>query len=148
MVLIGLGVGYFLRKNIAEGKLNQAEQEAARIIANGERTAESKKKEALLEAKEEIHKLRSDVERENKDRRSELQRLERRIAELAAQEELDSIRPDLDGGQIMQILGIAPGPVVGEAYKFLLNVRLDEGSLPEEEAKARLLQWWEQRREA
>ena len=59
MVLIGLGVGYFLRKNIAEGKLNQAEQEAARIIANGERTAESKKKEALLEAKEEIHKLRS-----------------------------------------------------------------------------------------
>ena len=53
MVLIGLGVGYFLRKNIAEGKLNQAEQEAARIIANGERTAESKKKEALLEAKEE-----------------------------------------------------------------------------------------------
>ena len=52
MVLIGLGVGYFLRKNIAEGKLNQAEQEAARIIANGERTAESKKKEALLEAKE------------------------------------------------------------------------------------------------
>ena len=79
MVLIGLGVGYFLRKNIAEGKLNQAEQEAARIIANGERTAESKKKEALLEAKEEIHKLRSDVERENKDRRSELQRMERRI---------------------------------------------------------------------
>lgn len=54
MVLIGLGVGYFLRKNIAEGKLNQAEQEAARIIANGERTAESKKKEALLEAKEEF----------------------------------------------------------------------------------------------
>ena len=47
----------------------------------------------------------------------------------------------------MQILGIAPGPVVGEAYKFLLNLRLDEGSLPEEE-KARLLQWWEQRREA
>ena len=55
MVLIGLGVGYFLRKNIAEGKLNQAEQEAARIIANGERTAESKQKEALLEEKEEIH---------------------------------------------------------------------------------------------
>ena len=46
MVLIGLGAGYFFRKNIAEGKLNQAEQEAARIIANGERTAESKKKEA------------------------------------------------------------------------------------------------------
>ena len=87
MVLIGLGAGYFFRKNIAEGKLNQAEQEAARIIANGERTAESKKKEALLEAKEEIHKLRSDVERENKDRRSELQRMERRI--LQKEESLD-----------------------------------------------------------
>ena len=87
MVLIGLGVGYFLRKNIAEGKLNQAEQEAERIIANGERMAESKKKEALLEAKEEIHKLRSDVERENKDRRSELQRMERRI--LQKEESLD-----------------------------------------------------------
>ncbi len=87
MVLIGLGVGYFLRKNIAEGKLNQAEQEAERIVANGERMAESKKKEALLEAKEEIHKLRSDVERENKERRSELQRMERRI--LQKEESLD-----------------------------------------------------------
>ncbi len=87
MVLIGLGVGYFLRKNIAEGKLNQAEQEVERIIANGERAAESKKKEALLEAKEEIHKLRSDVEKENKDRRNELQRMERRI--LQKEESLD-----------------------------------------------------------
>ena len=87
MVLIGLGVGYFLRKNIAEGKLNQAEQEAARIVAAGEQAAESKKKEALLEAKEEIHKLRSDVERENKDRRTELQRMERRI--LQKEESLD-----------------------------------------------------------
>lgn len=92
MVLIGLGVGYFLRKNIAEGKLNQAETEAARIIADGERLAESKKKEALLEAKEEIHKLRSDVEKENRDRRSELQRLERRI--LSKEEQLDK---KLDG---------------------------------------------------
>lgn len=92
MVLIGLGVGYFLRKNIAVGKLNQAETEAARIIADGERLAESKKKEALLEAKEEIHKLRSDVEKENRDRRSELQRLERRI--LSKEEQLDK---KLDG---------------------------------------------------
>lgn len=79
MVLIGLGVGYFLRKNVAEGKINQAETEAARIVADGERLAESKKKEALLEAKEEIHKLRSEVDKENKDRRNELQRMERRI---------------------------------------------------------------------
>ena len=102
---------------------------------------------------ERLHRVsRSDVTTRNRRLSRSLAEayddLERRIAELAAQEELDSIRPDLDGGQIMQILGIAPGPVVGEAYKFLLNVRLDEGSLPEEEAKARLLQWWEQRREA
>jgi len=87
MVLIGLGVGYFLRKNIAEGKINQAETEAARIIADGEREAESRKKEALVEAREEIHKLRSDMDKENKDRRNELQRMERRI--LQKEEHLD-----------------------------------------------------------
>ena len=87
MVLIGLGVGYLLRRNIAEGKLNKAETEAARIVADGERLAESKKKEALLEAKEEIHKLRADVDKENRDRRNELQRLERRI--LQKEEQLD-----------------------------------------------------------
>ena len=87
MVLVGLGVGYLLRRNIAEGKLNKAETEAARIVADGERLAESKKKEALLEAKEEIHKLRADVDKENRDRRNELQRLERRI--LQKEEQLD-----------------------------------------------------------
>ena len=87
MVLIGLGVGYFLRKNIAEGKLNQAEQEAARIIANGERTAESKKKEALLEAKEEALRAKNDFEKESRERRMELQRYEKRV--LNKEEALD-----------------------------------------------------------
>lgn len=87
MVLIGLGVGYFLRKNIAEGKLKQAEVEAERIVADAQRSADSKKKEALLEAKEEIHRLRADVEKENKDRRTEVQRMERRI--LQKEEHLD-----------------------------------------------------------
>lgn len=87
MVLIGLGVGYMMRKNIAEGKLKQAEIESARIIADAEREAESKKKEALVEAKEEIHKLRGEAEKENRDRRNELQRLERRI--LQKEEHLD-----------------------------------------------------------
>lgn len=87
MVLIGLGVGYMMRKNIAEGKLNRAETEAARIVADAERLAESKKKEALVEAKEEIHKLRSEADKENRDRRNELQRLERRI--LQKEEYLD-----------------------------------------------------------
>ena len=68
--------------------------------------------------------------------------LERRIAELRAQEELDAIRPDLDGRQVMEHLGVAPGPVVGEALEFLLELRLDEGPLGEEEATRRLDEWW------
>jgi poly(A) polymerase len=71
--------------------------------------------------------------------------LERRIAELREQEELDSIRPDLDGNQIMEILGIGPSKEVGLAYNFLLEVRLDEGEIGPEEAKKRLLTWWQAR---
>jgi poly(A) polymerase len=67
--------------------------------------------------------------------------LEERIAVLAEQEELDAIRPDLDGERIMQLLGIEPGPAVGEAYRFLLELRLTEGPLGEEEAARRLLAW-------
>jgi poly(A) polymerase len=71
--------------------------------------------------------------------------LEQRIAELQEQEELDAMRPDLDGEQIMAILGIAPGREVGIAYRFLLEMRMDEGPLGEEEATKRLLQWWSER---
>jgi len=71
--------------------------------------------------------------------------LEARIERLKEQEELDSIRPDLDGNQIMEILGIPPGREVGEAYKFLLNLRLDEGPLPEPQAREALLHWWSER---
>ena len=68
--------------------------------------------------------------------------IEQRIGELAAQEELDAIRPDLDGNQIQEILGVKPGRVVGEAYRFLLDLRLDEGVLGPEEAERRLRDWW------
>ncbi|QEO14531.1 CCA tRNA nucleotidyltransferase [Agromyces intestinalis] len=68
--------------------------------------------------------------------------LEQRIAELAEQEELAAVRPELDGQQIMAILGVPPGPVVGEAYRFLLDVRLDEGPIGEDAARERLLEWW------
>ena len=68
--------------------------------------------------------------------------LERRIAELAEREELAALRPDLDGGQIMATLGLSPGPAVGEAYRFLLERRIDEGPLGEERARAELLDWW------
>lgn len=71
--------------------------------------------------------------------------LESRIAELAAQEELQSIRPPLDGRQIMDFLGVEPGRIVGEAREFLLEARLDEGPITEEDAYARLRAWYDAR---
>jgi poly(A) polymerase len=68
--------------------------------------------------------------------------LEERIARLSEQEEMASIRPDLDGTQIMEILGIPPGPEVGEAYRFLLELRLDDGPASYDVAKAALRAWW------
>ena len=96
---------------------------------------------------ERLHKLtRADCTTRNRRRAAALQEaydgLERRIANLAEQEELDAIRPDLDGNEIMRILGIGPGPRVGEAYRYLLELRLDEGPLGEEAATAALLEWW------
>lgn len=96
---------------------------------------------------ERLHILtRADVTTRNKRKAARLKAayddIEDRIAELREQEELDSIRPDLDGNRIQEILGIAPGPAVGKAYRFLLELRLDEGSLGEEAAEARLREWW------
>ena len=68
--------------------------------------------------------------------------LEERITELSEQEELAAIRPDLDGHEIMKILGIAPGPLVGRAYQHLLELRLDRGPLPAGVAQDELLRWW------
>jgi len=91
------------------------------------------------------HLQRSDCTTRNKRRAGALARrmdeLEARIAELREQEELDSIRPPLDGRQVMTFLGIEPGPVVGEALDFLLEARLDEGPIDEDEAYARLAEW-------
>ncbi len=68
--------------------------------------------------------------------------LEARIAVLREQEELDALRPDLTGNQVMDLLGIGPGPAVGKALSFLMELRLDEGPLGEEQASALLLAWW------
>ncbi len=68
--------------------------------------------------------------------------LETRIAELREREELDAMRPDLDGNQVMALIGIPPGPRVGDALEFLLELRIEEGPLGEEEATRRLLAWW------
>lgn len=79
--ILGFGIGYFARKNIAEGKINNAEQKAKDILSEAEKEAETTKKEILLEAKEEVHKLRSEFERESRERRNEIQRLERRLVQ-------------------------------------------------------------------
>jgi poly(A) polymerase len=68
--------------------------------------------------------------------------LEARIEELGEQEELKSLRPDLTGHQVMEILGVGPGPVIGKSLAFLMELRLDEGPLGEEEAANRLRAWW------
>jgi len=94
-----------------------------------------------------LHKLtRADSTTRNARKARALQRayddLERRIAELAEAEELAAIRPDLDGNQIMEILGIGPGRAVGEAYRYMLELRLDRGPMTPEEAEAQLRAWW------
>ncbi|WP_169080361.1 CCA tRNA nucleotidyltransferase [Microcella alkalica] len=103
--------------------------------------------DALLER---LHILtRADVTTRNRRKAARLRgaydELEQRIVALAAQEELDAIRPDLDGEQVMAILGLTPGPLVGQAYRFLLELRLDEGPLGAEEAERRLRAWWQER---
>jgi len=72
--------------------------------------------------------------------------LEERISVLMEQEELNKIRPDLTGEQIMEILKIKPSPMVGKAYDFLLEIRLEHGPLGEEKAKELLINWWQQQK--
>ncbi|MFE5872968.1 CCA tRNA nucleotidyltransferase [Streptomyces roseifaciens] len=96
---------------------------------------------------ERLHKLtRSDCTTRNKRKANALSRaydgLEERIAKLQEQEELDAIRPDLDGNQIMEILGVGPGPQIGKAYKHMLEMRLENGPMSHDEAVAALKDWW------
>ena len=97
-----------------------------------------------------LHKLvRADCTTRNKRRAARLQanydNLEVRIGQLAAQEDLKRVRPDLDGNEIMQILGVPAGPEVGQAWRYLKELRLDRGPLSKEEATAELLAWWNAR---
>ncbi|RFU21088.1 CCA tRNA nucleotidyltransferase [Geodermatophilus marinus] len=97
-----------------------------------------------------LHKLvRSDCTTRNRRRAAALaatyDSLERRIAELAEQEDLARVRPDLDGNRIMEVLGIPPGREVGEAWRFLKDLRLERGPLDPDEAEAELRAWWSRR---
>jgi poly(A) polymerase len=91
---------------------------------------------------------RADVTTANARKRQRIQQrmdeLERRIAELRQQEELERLRPPIDGNQIMDHLGISPGPLVGEAWNHLLEQRIERGPMSEEDAYAVLDEWWEQ----
>jgi len=96
---------------------------------------------------ERLHRLtRSDSTTRNQRKADRLSRaydeLERRIERLRGQEELAAIRPDLDGAQIMEILGIPAGPAVGQAYRYLLELRMDQGPMAPEAAREALLAWW------
>ncbi|CAN5367077.1 CCA tRNA nucleotidyltransferase [soil metagenome] len=94
-----------------------------------------------------LHKLvRADCTTRNKKRAARLQNnygeLEQRIIALAEKEDLQRVRPDLDGNAIMELLGIPAGPQVGEAWRFLKELRLDRGPLDRDDAEAELLSWW------
>jgi poly(A) polymerase len=93
-----------------------------------------------------LHKLtRSDVTTRNKRKAAQLaadyDALEDRVARIAAEEDLARVRPDLDGNAIMELLGVRPGPVVGEAWRYLKELRLDRGPLTRDEAEAELFKW-------
>jgi poly(A) polymerase len=94
-----------------------------------------------------LHKLvRSDSTTRNKRRAALLSAtydsLEERITELSAAEDLARVRPDLDGNAIMEILGVGPGPEVGRAWRFLKDLRLEQGPLDPDDAEVALRQWW------
>jgi len=101
---------------------------------------------------ERLHRLtRSDSTTRNIRKAQRLSRayddLEARIARIQAEEELAAVRPELNGNEIAEILGIKPGPLLGEAYKYLLSVRLDDGPVGKQAAREKLLAWWAQRGE-
>src|SRR5699024_9384679 len=96
-----------------------------------------------------LHKLvRADCTTRNKRKAAALQRnyddLEERIARIAEEEDLAKVRPDLDGNEIMRILDVPPGPVIGQAWQYLTELRLDRGPLPPDEAVAELRCWAQQ----
>ncbi len=78
---------------------------------------------------------------------SRMDDLETRIAELNAKEELQKLRPELDGQQVMDVLSVPAGPIVGAALEYLMDIRLEEGVIGDEAIRARLISWWEENKD-
>ena len=93
-VVVGLGIGYVIRKNIAEGKTRSAEEEAKRIVNDAIRDGEAQKKELLFNAKEEAITLKESIEKDNRERRNELQKMENRLVQ--KEENLDRKNQNLE----------------------------------------------------
>ncbi|MBS3995478.1 MAG: ribonuclease Y [Alkaliphilus sp.] len=140
-LILGFGVGYLTRKNIAEGKINNAELKAKDIVAESEKEAETAKKEILLEAKEEVHKLRTEFERESRERRNEIQRLERRLVQ--KEEALDRKSDNLEKKDDILNKKIKDLDEKGDQINQICQRQLDElekiSGLTSEEAKELLL---------
>ncbi|MEG0379700.1 MAG: Rnase Y domain-containing protein, partial [Eubacterium sp.] len=93
-IVIAFGVGYFIRKNVAEGKINNAEESARKIVNDAVKEGEAQKKEMLFNAKEESMALKESIEKDNRERRSELQKTENRL--IQKEENLDKKSANLE----------------------------------------------------
>ncbi len=141
VAVAGCLVGYLIRKNIAEGKLNAAEELAKKIVEEAEKDVETTKKELLIEAKEEVHKLRSEFERESRERRNELQKIEKRL--MQKEETLDKKSDNLEKKEeklSKKLLDLEEKEIEIEKLRDQEKEKLEELSgLTGEEAKTLLL---------
>ena len=141
-ILLGLVVGMIIRKKIAEGKIGSAEAEAKRILMDGEKAAESKKKEALIEAKEEILRQKNESERELKERRSEISRTERRLVQ--KEENLDKKSEALEKKNEQLDKKLKDADLVREQVEETLSKQLaileDISGISADEAKEQLIE--------
>ncbi len=138
---IGGTIGFIYRRNIAEARIGSAEQESKRILTDGLKQAETAKKESLLEAKEEIHRLRSEVDREIKERRTEIQRIEKRF--LQREETLDKKVESVEQKEELVAKKIKDTQKINDEAAELYNKQLQEleriSGLSSDEAKQLLL---------
>ena len=150
-LIIGVIIGFLYRKNVAEKEIGSAEQEATRIINDAIKSGETKKREAILEAKDEIHKSRTEADREIKERRNEVQKLERRLNQ--KEETLDKKNDAVErkGEELnrrtaapRQSAGSAPQEEVGKIRDEQLSVLERISGFTREEAKDYLVQSIEQ----